>query len=246
MARNFVRTSSQYLSNANAVVAAAPCSMACWFNTADLTNTKVWMGIEDAALSHKFVMFSTGSDTILAGTGGTEGFSSAGSGTFSDNIWNHACAVYASSSSRLAYLNGTPGAANTATRTPASLSQTLIGGEVSASFADGDMAEAAIWNVALSAADVVALATGVSPLLVQPDGLVAYWPLLGRHDPEIDRVGGFNMTLNAAPIAAAHPRVFMPSSGLVVPAHAAAAAGRIMGGMVGRGGLVGIGGGMVG
>jgi len=37
---------------------------------------------------------------------------------------------------------------------------------------DGDLAEAAIWNIALSDADVARLATGESPLSVRPDALV--------------------------------------------------------------------------
>jgi len=37
---------------------------------------------------------------------------------------------------------------------------------------------AAIWRVVLTEAELARLATGVSPTTVQPEHLVAYWPLL--------------------------------------------------------------------
>lgn len=42
---------------------------------------------------------------------------------------------------------------------------------------EGDISEVGYWNVALTDADVAVLAKGVSPLLVRPEGLVAYWSL---------------------------------------------------------------------
>ena len=70
---------------------------------------------------------------------------------------------------------------------------------------DGDLAEAAMWDVALTDAQVTMLGLGFCPLLVAPEGLVAYWPLLGRFDPEISPVGGFALTLTASPANAVHP-----------------------------------------
>jgi hypothetical protein len=89
----------------------------------------------------------------------------------------------------------------------------LLGARISATpglFLNGQIAEAAVWNVALSAAEIASLSKGFSPLLIRPASLVAYWPLIGRHDPEIDPVGRFDMTLTANPTTAAHPRVILP------------------------------------
>jgi hypothetical protein len=41
----------------------------------------------------------------------------------------------------------------------------------------GKVAEAAVWNVALTITDVAVLNAGYSPLFVKPQNLVAYWPL---------------------------------------------------------------------
>lgn len=98
-------------------------------------------------------------------------------------------------------------------------------------FADGRVAEAAIWNVALTASEVAALAKGVSPLQIRPASLQAYWPLIGRQSPEPDWVGGFNLTLTNAPANAAHVPVMPPyawvmNRGVFVPAAAGGAVGR--------------------
>ena len=74
---------------------------------------------------------------------------------------------------------------------------------------EGDLAEAAIWNEALSAAEVALLAQGLSPLSLRPWALVFYAPIYGRYDPEIDIIGGLNLTVLDA-TASAHPRIFKP------------------------------------
>lgn len=87
----------------------------------------------------------------------------------------------------------------------------------------GDLAEIAVWNTALTGAEAAALAKGFSPLFVRPSALVAYWPLIGRTDPEIDvwknRLAG---TLTNAPAAADHPRVIYPAAPLITEAPGAA------------------------
>jgi hypothetical protein len=91
---------------------------------------------------------------------------------------------------------------------------------------DGLVAEAAIWNVALTAADVAMLNKGYSPMMVRPSALLAYWPLMGRYPTELDLFGGFPLTLTNSPAQAAHPRIIYPARPqLYVPAAAAPPAG---------------------
>ena len=71
----------------------------------------------------------------------------------------------------------------------------------------GDIAEAAIWNIALDDADVALLAKAFDPRMVRPEGLVFYAPLIGRYSPEIDRRGGLGLTVTGA-VASVHPRMF--------------------------------------
>jgi hypothetical protein len=71
--------------------------------------------------------------------------------------------------------------------------------------ADVLLAEAAIWNVALSDTEVAALAAGYSPKTIQPTALVAYWPLIGDWTPEIELISGQNFTIQGSLTQGAHP-----------------------------------------
>ena len=71
----------------------------------------------------------------------------------------------------------------------------------------GKLAEAAIWNAALSLEEIRALSRGMSPLLIRPGNLVFYGPLWGTSGlaQEIDYVGGRVVTLNGSPPYFQHP-----------------------------------------
>ena len=56
------------------------------------------------------------------------------------------------------------------------------------------------------------MAAGYSPLLIRPQSLVFYAPIIGRTSPEIDVVGGYDMTLYNGPTTVPHPRVIHPST----------------------------------
>jgi len=78
--------------------------------------------------------------------------------------------------------------------------------------ADGDIAEWARWNRWLTASERAILEVTGCPLFV-PNGLVRYYPIIGRNSPETDLAGGENMTVGGTPAAATHPRVFLPYPG---------------------------------
>jgi hypothetical protein len=68
----------------------------------------------------------------------------------------------------------------------------------------GTLAEAAIYNATLSASDAAALATGASPRLVRPDGLVMYAPLVREL---LDLRGTATLTNNGTTVTD-HPRIY--------------------------------------
>lgn len=70
---------------------------------------------------------------------------------------------------------------------------------------NGRMAEAAIYNVTLTASEVAALATGASPRLVRPQGLVMYAPLVR----DLIDVRGIATLTNSNSTVADHPRVYL-------------------------------------
>jgi hypothetical protein len=92
------------------------------------------------------------------------------------------------------------------------VSKTQIGVRfASSSFANGDIAEAAIWNIALVQGDWTSLAAGISPLLIHPESLIFYAPLLSGASPEIELIRANNMTVTGAS-ASTHTRMFYPNN----------------------------------
>jgi len=178
----------------------------------------------------------------LAGAGGTGGLSirtnsstltfragsvNASAMAYSLNVWNSVggSAAGTAAGDGIGYLNGTAGTPFTpgAFSTPAGVGiGDLPGG--GNSFA-GEVAETALWNAVLSADDFVALANGISPLLIQPESLVFYAPVQGRYSPEIEVVGGLSLTLTGTPAYADHPRVFRPRGRVSVFVPAAGGGG---------------------
>ena len=87
-----------------------------------------------------------------------------------------------------------------------------------------DVAEIAMWNVALSSDERAALVAGYSPLFVRPQNLVVYFPLLGgsgASGAEVDWVSGQSVSITGSDIAVVdHPRIIYPRrrSMIFVPA----------------------------
>jgi len=126
------------------------------------------------------------------------------------NTWHHAAGVFASSTSRTAYLDGVAGAENTtnigtqATATAINVGARTASGGVAAYF-NGDIAEFGIWNAALTAAEIASLAKGMTCDKVRPQSLVYYAPLVRDL---IDAKGGLTITNNNGATVANHPRVY--------------------------------------
>ena len=209
MARHFTSASSQSLSAASAPVTATALTLACWLNPVAANVAYELFGISDGTTTNAF--------RLRCGSGGSAGnvlavTSPGGSATsttsFSAGVWTHVCGTFTSATARAVYLNGGGKGTGSASGTPSGLSQTNIGGGAGGTFTNGDMAECAIWNVALTDADVVVLARGVSPFQIRPDALVFYVPIWGTYSPEVNLMSTTTMALTGTPAAAAHPRVF--------------------------------------
>ena len=215
MSRDFETSSSQYLNNANAVLTAAPLSMACWFKSENSVSTQTFINIGLAASDdHRFTLRVVANTSVrfsVRTTAASEAISTAGPTV---NTWNHAAGVEIATNSRAAYLNGANKGTQGTTRVPVGVNSTYIGAMSSSpspsNFMDGFIAEVGIWNIALNDSEVAALARGVCPLRIRPSGLVSYWPIFGVGSPEPDYRGGFHMTLNAAPPQADHAPVMPP------------------------------------
>jgi hypothetical protein len=222
MSRLFDDASSQTLASATAPLTAAPLTMVCWFNSDDIDSHQVLMSLSDTASDNNyFVLTIRGASAgdfvqaVVDGSGDADGTATTSSG-YSANTWHHAAAVFASTTSQAAYIDGGSKGSNTSSAaTPLSVDAFGIGffNRLSpVQYMSGKIAEAAIWNVALNDAEIAALAKGYSPLLIRPQSLVAYWPLFGNDSPEPDRwKNRYDLTLTNAPTKADHPRIYYPS-----------------------------------
>lgn len=226
MARLFNDASSQVLSTDSAAVTAAPLTMACWFNSDDITVLQVMMYIGDKDVNNLQFFYlaaagATANDPVRFAAANGSAITNLHTTTgYTANTWYHACGVANSATSRDVYINGGSTANNTTSRVPSGIDRTSIGAgndSTPANYMSGMIAEAAIWNTNLTAAEVALLAKGVSPFFVRPASLVNYWPLIGRYSPEIDIVGGTNLTVTGA-TAAAHPRIFYINPSQYIPA----------------------------
>ena len=217
--------SNQYLSSSGAVLSSVPITMGCWFYSTSNSAKQRLISIGDkdstSDFFHVSAMGNVTGDPLRASAkrGGATGTATTSSG-YSINTWHHAAAVFISNSSRKVYLDAGSVGSNTTSATPASLDTTRLGLRAS-SGTDGPMAgriaEAGIWNIALTANDIAQLAEGFSPLLVRPDALVAYWPLGGiarfsASSAAADYAGGSSMLPTNTPTEASHPEAYYPSS----------------------------------
>lgn len=155
----FVRASSQYLVTASTPVTAPPITMACWYNAVAVASTRGLMSICNSGnITDFFQLQVAGGAGARARQGDATSTSNATStNNASAGVWQLAVAVFLSTTSRSAFLNGTGKATSTASRTPSGCNAIGIGATVSSTpvdFFDGQIRNAMIWNRALSDAEV--------------------------------------------------------------------------------------------
>lgn len=216
---------SRYLQYAGASLTAVPLTISAWCWTdsvGGLAQTIVDLKASGAATNReefKLLIAGTTDFVQMVTSDGSGSGTAATSTTITASTWFHACGVTSAANSRAAYLNGGGKGTNTGNRTPTGVNQTTVGMQggtannlpFGLAGGNGYIAEVAIWNVALTDADVTTLALGVHPFLVRPDALVDYWPLMGRYSPEINLKSNTRvLTVNGALVQFPHPRIFMP------------------------------------
>ena len=202
---------------------AFPVTMACWFNPdvapgGDIT----LMGMTDNAVDEALLLNfdSAGTSKLRAlSRSGSSGAESVHGSAVSNTTWQHACAVWASATSRQVYFNANASTANTTSRAfPTGTLRFGLGCRAQTAndqFFNGKIAEAAVWNATLTAAEIASLAKGVSPLMIRPASLIGYWPCL-RNSVNISTAtldrwrSRLDLTEANSPAYSEHPRVINP------------------------------------
>jgi hypothetical protein len=182
MAREFDRSTSNYLEASGAPVSGTPLSITAWFN----------VDIQDAPEQEIVALHNSAGGNALYGLGLSTGTSVQGEtngaavnltngvGIVSLDTWHHAAGVWRSNTSRTFWLDTISVDDDTNTGAEGTVDVVNIGVIQTPSLAqpfDGEIADVAIWNAALEDDEILALASGATPLMIRPGSLVAYWPL---------------------------------------------------------------------
>jgi hypothetical protein len=182
--------------------------MSCWFNPSSGGVDMILLSLGATSGNHDRIVLSRGASNSVLVQSVAGGTSTVGTGgTLTTSAWNHAAGVY-ESASKIAYTNGTPGTAETSSYTLSGVSELVIGARRSAGaygiFANGLIAEVAVWSAALTADEIAALSDGFTPDQIRPQSLVFYAPLIRTLQ---DLRGGLTITATNSPTVAVHPRV---------------------------------------
>lgn len=205
---------SQHLSTASAPASGSPMTLACWFNAA-VVQSGVLLSVGVSSGSHRNqVQAVNGTPGVsnyinAVAVGGATTAIAAGATDANTNTWAHAAGVFTSATSRTSYANGGGAVTNTTDcGTQNAANSVVVGARWNTTLAlyySGLIADVGVWNVALNAAEIAALAKGISCRLVRPQSLVFYAPLLRDL---VDVRGGLAITNNNAATVADHPRIY--------------------------------------
>lgn len=175
------------------LITAVPLSISCAYYASSLGSFKTLVSLCNSGAAQDRNLFAL--KVTSANQASAEAATGAGiwNGASSTSVvagWNFVAGVWTSSTSRSAFVNGGGKGTGTNSATPSSINRLTVGSQDNAGSgqptASGDrIAEVGVWNVALSDDEIAALGKGISPLLVRPQNLVAYLPLIrGLVDPK--------------------------------------------------------------
>lgn len=174
------------------------------------------VSLDTAAGNARIQLGINGSNNVAAAqseSGGTV-VTATSTATADADVLYHTAGVFASSTSRTAYLNGVAGTANTTANTFTAPNSVRLGARVlggaAGNYMGGMIAEVGVWSVALTTSEIESLASGISPLMVRPDALVFYAPLLTTTGNQLDWVGGVSLSPTNTPTDTDHPAIVYP------------------------------------
>ena len=182
--------------------------MTGWFRVPNVTELLSLTGL---------VSFSTGArcDLLYAGDGGKQAVAKTVNGSFAQalttsemvpNQWHHLAAIFVSASERRIYLDGGSVGVNTDTISVDALNFYYFGNINSSTTVD--VAEVALFDVALDAEQIAALAKGFSVLsLTSGSDLIAYQDCI--RNPNRPGMGP-PLSMAGAKTLVEHPRVLSP------------------------------------
>jgi hypothetical protein len=205
MARSFDGTANRIATGLNvatltggASTNTSPFSFSCWallgtgagsFPT--VVNSQGGLGGQIVGIGQNFGS-AAGVNVYIAG------LQTQNPATITTNVWHHLAFTYNGgiTSGLKVYVDGTDvSTSNSGTMAAGPFNGTMNiadGTNGGNSFWKGNLADAAFWNIALTPAEVAALAKGARPGTVRPLSLLAWLPIGGIQSPEPDLSGNAN------------------------------------------------------
>lgn len=215
MSRSFVNT-SDHLDSSGISISDTPFTMAIWYKYASTASSNAFITIGESGTGNNwFILRGITSapkslqieekDTVASGVNSKQGVGSGDTAT-----WHLAVGVFTSHSSRTAFIDGGGATVGSGTRTASGMNVVKISGDTAASpgqAMNGKLAHAAIWNIALSDAQVYSLLY-LYPNQVAVGNLVNYWPLTNNQSPEPDYgSGNLPLTVTGTTFSTDNPNI---------------------------------------
>jgi len=202
MARNFDDSNNDFLDAGNPStlnLTGNKVTLSAWINLESVSSEgKIIAKWADAGSRFQYLLSTNNGDKCLFAifNGGTQ--IAQGTTTLVTGVWFHLAGTYDGSNLRV-YCDGVEEDSTSASGNMSSTTAPVrigagSGGSGTEQPFDGDIGHCAIWDRALTSDEIASLSNGISPLQLNRDNLISYWPLNGQ-SPELDIVGGFNMTL---------------------------------------------------
>jgi len=188
MSRLFDDAANEYLAVTSTPVTGVPLTISAWFRT-DIHATRQALATVIGVWNHYHILMI---DTQVW----AETFDGVGQGSAvttsnaTSNEWHHAAGVFYATNSRAAFLNGGSKGTNATASTPTVTDVYLATYGALGLYLSGTLAEAGIWNIALTDNEVRWLAQGHPPWRIRRDHLVGFWlPFADRTDRDFSGRG---------------------------------------------------------
>lgn len=202
---------NDYMEATSAALTAGPLTFSAWINSDTTGAAGRILSISSTTGNDRWSLLLGATDVISFQVGASGSFGTVSTtNTITAGTWHHVAGSYNTTVNQpqQVWIDGTKTGPTNSSRTPVAgnLNRTLLGSTYISSaltqYFNGRIAEAAIWSVVLSDADVTSLSKGFKPSAVRPDKLALYMPLVREVQ---DVRAGLSFTNNATAVAV-HPR----------------------------------------
>jgi hypothetical protein len=211
MGYDFNGTNGFIVNTTAAPLTTLPCTIACWFG-----GTNAEGHLVNICNNLRLALLPTGILRINSVDNGTPTQAETITATNGNGSWEHACGVFASTTSRTVYLNGFGAGTNTTSSAPTGFTRFQIGARRNSNTTDtffglGRIADVGVWDAALTDTEIQSLAKGVACPFVRPQNLVFYAPLvrdlldISKTNLPLTISGGVTVSTVGVP----HPRIYL-------------------------------------